>query len=84
MAFDTSGFNFRLGRKRVNVERKREQVAKLQDELDIMVMEFQLLCPHTEVEAIPAPVPVNNSGLSSPPNPVEYRCTYCGYVHGRV
>lgn len=81
MGIDPNNFKFRLGRMRLNVDRKREMVEKHQEELEQMILELQLTCPHTEVETVP--VPVLDNDFHAPRNQVVTRCKYCGYVHRR-
>ncbi len=73
----TTGFNFKLGRARLNVERKREFVKRHQQELADLEAEFQLLCPHAEVEKIPV---LTSADFYNPVVKMKVVCKLCGFT----
>lgn len=74
----TDNFNFKLGRMRLNVERKREFVKKHIEELQAIETEFQLLCPHKDVERREVMVTGNDFYYRNEPH-VEIVCKLCGF-----
>ncbi len=75
----TDGFNFKLGRLRMNVERKGIFVEKHQAELEEMRAELQLMCPHREVEATIEYPPDEGRAVVPPPKLVT-KCKLCGFT----
>ena len=75
----TDGLNFRLGRMRLNVDRKREAVKKHQDELAQMEDAFRLTCPHVEFDQKPVLVPSADFYCHVEPR-IELTCKMCGLV----
>jgi aspartate carbamoyltransferase regulatory subunit len=74
----TDNFNFKLGRARMNYERKREFVEKHVAELEELKAEFQLMCPHKEVETKEIMVQGNDFYYRNEPH-LQVTCKYCGY-----
>ena len=74
----TDGFSFKLGRMRMNVERKRISVAKQQQELEQMEVEFQMMCPHAEVDRKEVMIQGNDFYYRNEPHIIT-TCKVCGY-----
>lgn len=74
----TDGFNFKLGRMRLNVERKRESVKKNQDELLVLEEEFHIMCPHREVTRTEVILQGDFYNKNVPH--IEVKCNLCGYA----
>jgi hypothetical protein len=75
----TDNFNFKLGRMRMNVERKREFVRKNVEELEAMEEEFRLMCPHKEVETREVMIQGSDFYYRNEPH-LEVKCKLCGYT----
>ncbi len=73
----TDSFNFKLGRMRLNVERKRAFVQKHTEELEVMEEELKRTCPHAEVTTRQIMVQSNDFYHSNEPQ-LEIVCKVCG------
>lgn len=75
----TDGFNFKLGRMRMNVERKREFVRKHADELEKMEVELRMTCPHESKNITVVDTQVELTDFYNRVRDVRtYACAVCG------
>lgn len=76
----TDGFNFKLGRMRMNVERKREFVRKHSDELENMETELRMTCPHERknIKVVDEVVELNDFH-NRRQNIRSFVCSVCGF-----
>lgn len=74
----TDNFNFKLGKMRHNVERKRDYVERIIEELAVLEDEFRLMCPHKEFSTQEIMIQGSDFYHRNEPH-TQYTCTVCGF-----